>query len=56
MFLFTFADPDPVYPSNPAGQKAVLRERFAKSGWECSRILDALDTTDDLVLQSCQPD
>jgi 2-polyprenyl-6-methoxyphenol hydroxylase-like FAD-dependent oxidoreductase len=48
MFLFTFADADPTVPSDVADQKAVLRERFTNGGWECSRILDALDATPDL--------
>ena len=48
MFLFTFADPDSRGPSDVAGQKALLRERFGKSGWECAQILDALDATHDL--------
>jgi 2-polyprenyl-6-methoxyphenol hydroxylase-like FAD-dependent oxidoreductase len=48
MFLFTFADPDPRVPSDLAGQKALLHERFGNSGWECPQILDALDATRDL--------
>jgi len=48
MFLFTFADPDPTSPSDLAGQKAVLRKRFDRSGWECPQILDALEATPDL--------
>ena len=48
MFLFTFADSDPRSPSDLAGQKALLRDRFARSGWECPQILDALDATSDL--------
>ena len=48
MFLFIFADPDPHGPADLAGQKACLRARFARSGWECPRILDALDGVSDL--------
>src|SRR5262249_46721550 len=48
MFLFTFADSDPRSPSDLAGQKALLRHRFAHNGWECPQILDALDATSDL--------
>jgi 2-polyprenyl-6-methoxyphenol hydroxylase-like FAD-dependent oxidoreductase len=48
MFLFTFADSDPRSPSDLTGQKALLRNRFAHSGWECAPILDALDATSDL--------
>jgi 2-polyprenyl-6-methoxyphenol hydroxylase-like FAD-dependent oxidoreductase len=32
MFLFTFADSDPRSPSDVAGQKTLLRERFARGG------------------------
>ena len=50
MFLFTFADPARHGPEHVdiQGQKAALRRRFAHSGWECDRILDALDRTDEL--------
>ena len=48
MVLFTFADPDPAIPEDLAGQQQVLRERFGASGWECKRILDALDAAGDL--------
>lgn len=45
-FLFTFADPDPGGCEELAAQKALLRKRFANSGWECPRILEALDDAD----------
>ena len=48
MFLFTFADPDPRSPADLPGQKALLRSRFEASGWECPRILSALDSAGDL--------
>jgi 2-polyprenyl-6-methoxyphenol hydroxylase-like FAD-dependent oxidoreductase len=48
MFLFTFADPNPAMPRDLAAQKAVLRQRFGKTGWESERILDALDAAPDL--------
>ncbi len=50
MFLFVFADPAPAIPHDLAGQRALLRERFAGSGWECPRILDALDSADGLYI------
>lgn len=50
MFLFTFADPDPMIPADVRAQKGVLRERFGHSGWECPRILDALDAAGDVSL------
>jgi len=54
MFLFTFADARS--KAHVAGtdtttiqdQKALLRERFGASGWECPQILAALQTCDDL--------
>lgn len=50
MFLFTFADPefDGAMVNDVAAQKALLRERFANSGWECPEILKQLDQTEDL--------
>jgi len=50
MFLFVFADGNPEMPSGLDGQKALLREKFSDSGWECPKILDALDRSDDLYL------
>lgn len=44
MFLFAFADSAPEVGDLPA-QKRVLREQFGNSGWECPRILDALDSS-----------
>ncbi len=50
MFLFTFADDDEAAagPGDMQSQKALLRRRFGNSGWECPRILEALDATNDL--------
>ena len=50
MFLFTFADEDADTPpaNDVSAQKVLLRTRFGKSGWECPRILDALDAASDL--------
>jgi 2-polyprenyl-6-methoxyphenol hydroxylase-like FAD-dependent oxidoreductase len=50
MFLFVFADPDPELPPDVDGAKALLRERFSGSGWECRQILDALDQSNDLYI------
>lgn len=50
MFHFTFADADPAIPPRLADQKALLRSRFENRGWECSRILDALDSSSDLYM------
>ena len=48
MFLFTLKDEDVTGADNIQAQKALLRKRFATSGWECPQILDALDACDDL--------
>ncbi len=50
MFLFIFADPgsDDAAIGDIQSQKALLRKRFGKSGWECPQILDALDDAKDL--------
>jgi 2-polyprenyl-6-methoxyphenol hydroxylase-like FAD-dependent oxidoreductase len=50
MFLLTFADDDAdgAQTGDVQAQKAILRERFKDSGWECPRILEALDASGDL--------
>ena len=48
LFLFTFADEGIDKTDDVLSQKALLRKRFGKSGWECPQILDALDGTNDL--------
>jgi 2-polyprenyl-6-methoxyphenol hydroxylase-like FAD-dependent oxidoreductase len=50
MFLFTFVDCEPSRTSanDVPAQKALLRARFGKSGWECQQILHELDYTNDL--------
>jgi 2-polyprenyl-6-methoxyphenol hydroxylase-like FAD-dependent oxidoreductase len=50
MFLFIFADANPELPADLGGQRALLRERFSDSGWECPGILAALDDTDSLYM------
>jgi len=47
LFLFTFADNGIVESKDVAAQKALLRKRFQNSGWECPRILEALDSCDE---------
>ncbi len=47
MFLFTFRDLDPE-SGDANSQKALLRQRFGASGWECPAILNALDKADEL--------
>lgn len=50
LILFVFTADDAILGSLPdlAGQKAVLRARFGDGAWECPRILDAFDRTDNL--------
>lgn len=48
MFLFTFADASPDIPAGLQGQKALLKARFAHSGWECPQIMEALDGVKEL--------
>ena len=50
MFLFTLSDETagPAEDISAAAAKALLRRRFENSGWECPRILAALDSSADL--------
>ena len=50
MFIFVCSDPSPKIPEDLAHQKVYLRERFSRSGWECSNILDALEHVDTLYI------
>lgn len=50
LFLFTFADENPEIPAGIDAQKALLRRRFDASGWECPRILDAMDASNDFYI------
>ncbi|HKV81410.1 MAG TPA: FAD-binding domain [Candidatus Sulfotelmatobacter sp.] len=50
MFLFIFEDRSfsSAQPDDIEVNKAILRERFGQSGWECPQILDALGRTKEL--------
>ena len=48
LFLFVFTADGAEHPMTLDGQKAMLRARFGDDGWECARILDALERTDEL--------
>ena len=48
LFLFVFADDSGFLPAKPELQKAMLRERYRDGKWECPRILDELDRTQEL--------
>ncbi len=50
LFLFAFADDDPALPADLDGQKTLLRDKYAHCGWECPRILDALERADGLYM------
>jgi 2-polyprenyl-6-methoxyphenol hydroxylase-like FAD-dependent oxidoreductase len=50
MFLFIFAEASPDLPRDVHGQRALLRETFSASGWECPQILEALEHADDLYM------
>jgi len=43
LILMIFSDTDPRVPSEPDAQRTMLRARFAGTGWECLRMLDAMD-------------
>jgi 2-polyprenyl-6-methoxyphenol hydroxylase-like FAD-dependent oxidoreductase len=49
-FMFIFAAPEieETAIGNIQAQKDLLRKRFGNSGWECPKILDALDGTKEL--------
>lgn len=48
LFVFTVDAVELENPSDLSGQKAILRARFSDNAWECPRILNALDRTDEL--------
>jgi 2-polyprenyl-6-methoxyphenol hydroxylase-like FAD-dependent oxidoreductase len=52
VFLFVFATDQPIEvdPLDTQLHKEVLRAHFGGEGWECPRILDALDTCNDVYL------
>ncbi|WP_018600707.1 FAD-binding domain [Mycobacterium sp. 155] len=52
LFLFVYRTPAPETPEPVEVAKAALRDRFADGGWECRRILERLDDTDDLYFDS----
>lgn len=49
MFLFVWAETDDQpAPADLSAQRAALRRRFGRSGWECSAILDAMDGCEEI--------
>ncbi len=52
LFLVHESELDGVDRASEEDQKEFLRKRFASSGWECERILDALDDSPDFYFDS----
>ncbi|MBZ9672830.1 FAD-binding domain [Mesorhizobium sp. ES1-3] len=52
LFLFVFAVDSDAMPVALAMQKKMLRERYGDGNWECPRILEELDRTDELYFDS----
>jgi 2-polyprenyl-6-methoxyphenol hydroxylase-like FAD-dependent oxidoreductase len=52
LFLLVFSAGRGSLPADPDGQKDMLRARYAASKWECPKILDALDGTQELYFDS----
>jgi 2-polyprenyl-6-methoxyphenol hydroxylase-like FAD-dependent oxidoreductase len=52
LFLFVFATNKAALPTTIDQRKAVLRAQYGDSDWECSRILDELDNTQELYFDS----
>jgi 2-polyprenyl-6-methoxyphenol hydroxylase-like FAD-dependent oxidoreductase len=50
LFLFVFTVEDGALPATLAAQKAMLRARYADGKWECARIIEELDHTQELYL------
>ena len=48
LFLFVFAADGDTLPTRPCLQKAMLKARYRDGKWECPRILDELDRTQEL--------
>jgi len=48
LFLFVFRGGDVRDPASLDARKALLRQVYADVGWECPRMLDAVDAVDDL--------
>jgi 2-polyprenyl-6-methoxyphenol hydroxylase-like FAD-dependent oxidoreductase len=53
-FLMIFAEPQAldVDPHDLQAQKAILRAKFGRDGWECPAILELMDATDDLYFDA----
>jgi 2-polyprenyl-6-methoxyphenol hydroxylase-like FAD-dependent oxidoreductase len=48
LFIFVETEVEETMIDDIQAQKALLRKRFGKSGWECPKILDALDGVKEL--------
>jgi 2-polyprenyl-6-methoxyphenol hydroxylase-like FAD-dependent oxidoreductase len=52
LFLFLWRHKSSILPSTDEERRALLQERFAGMGWECDRMLEALDCANDLYVDS----
>jgi 2-polyprenyl-6-methoxyphenol hydroxylase-like FAD-dependent oxidoreductase len=52
LILFVWREPSRLMPKDDEAGRALLRERFGGIGWECPRMLEALDQAEDLYLDS----
>jgi 2-polyprenyl-6-methoxyphenol hydroxylase-like FAD-dependent oxidoreductase len=48
LLVFAAAEPPPVETHDISGQKALLHREYRQAGWECGRILEALDGCEEL--------
>jgi 2-polyprenyl-6-methoxyphenol hydroxylase-like FAD-dependent oxidoreductase len=52
LFPFVFAASGAELPVTPMARKALLRHLYGGGGWECGKILSALERTDELYFDS----
>jgi 2-polyprenyl-6-methoxyphenol hydroxylase-like FAD-dependent oxidoreductase len=52
LFLAVFRSPHPPAPGDPRAAATLLWDRFAHAGWECPAMLEHLDTSTDLYIDS----
>lgn len=52
LFLFVFATGNEVLPDTLESQRSLLRTRYGDGKWECPKILEALDSTQELYFDS----
>ncbi len=52
LILFVYRSQEKVQATGPDARKALLRREFADVGWECPRMLEALDGAEDLYFDA----